>query len=143
MKFHRKRRVAPEISMTSMVDVVLLLLFFFMVSTTFNKHTQVKIKLPEANGVETEEQPEMVTLMIDADGTYYLEGADKLPHELVNQKLETLTQALRDLPGDAEQTPLSINADAKTPHQFVIRALEATSAAGFSHLTFATLNPRD
>ncbi|WP_019865649.1 ExbD/TolR family protein [Methylovulum miyakonense] len=138
MKFQRKKRHVPEISMTSMVDVVLLLLFFFMVSTTFNKQTQVKIKLPSANGPEAETEADTIRLTIDANGVYFLEDADGVMHELLNQKRETLFQALLKRNTKAAATPFIIGADGKAPHQSVITALEAASAAGFSHISFAT-----
>lgn len=141
MNFRRKQRVAPEISMTSMVDVVLLLLFFFMVSTTFSRQTQIKIRLPEADTATAEDYPDNVTLTIDADGAYYLQKTGELPLELINQKTETLIQALRKVSTNAEQTPVIIDADRNTPHQAVIKALDAAAHAGFSHISFSALKP--
>jgi biopolymer transport protein ExbD len=141
MNFHRKKRNTPEISMTSMVDVVLLLLFFFMVSTTFSRQTEIKIKLPEADSATAEDYPESVVLIIDADGVYYLQGKDGLPHELVNQQTETLVQAFRKASVNAEQTPFIIDADSNTPHQAVYKALDAAGHAGFSHISFSGLKP--
>ncbi len=138
MNFNRRKRVMPEISMTPMVDVVLLLLFFFMVSTTFNQQTAIKLKLPEADSAEIESTENTATLTIDADGTYYVEDAEGLPHELINRKAATLQQALRKFSATAAQTPFIIRADNKTPHQAVITALEAASAVGFSRISFAT-----
>lgn len=123
--------------MTSMVDVVLLLLFFFMVSTTFNQQTAIKIKLPEANGTEIQAEENKVTLVIDADGAYYLDSEDDLPHEVINRSVETLQRALARQSENPAQTPLIIQADSKTPHQAVMTALEAAGAAGFSHISFA------
>ena len=137
MNFRRKKREKLDITLISMIDVLFVLLLFFMVSTTFNRHTEVNIKLPEADGAETEQYPKMVTLTIDADGTYYLTGDDGLPHELVNQQLETLKQELLKLAEQSKDQPFIINADGKTPHQAVITALEAAGDAGFSHITFA------
>ena len=137
MNFQRKKKERLELSMTPMIDVVFLLLIFFMVTTTFNRQTEVKIKLPEADGAEAEQYPKMVTLTIDADGTYYLTGGDGLAHELVNQQLETLKQELLKLAEQSKDQPFIINADGKTPHQAVITALEAAGDAGFSHITFA------
>ena len=85
MNFRRKKREKLDITLISMIDVLFVLLLFFMVSTTFNRHTEVKIKLPEADGAEAEQFLKMVTLTIDADGIYYLIGDDGLLHELVNQ----------------------------------------------------------
>ncbi|CAA9891618.1 Biopolymer transport protein ExbD [Candidatus Methylobacter favarea] len=137
MNFRRKKREKLDITLISMIDVLFVLLLFFMVSTTFNRNTEVNIKLPEAAGADAEEHPKMVTLTIDADGSYYLQGDDGLPHELVNQNINTLKQELHKLAEHSGQLPFIINADGKTPHQSVISALEAAGDAGFSHITFA------
>jgi biopolymer transport protein ExbD len=142
VNFRRKKREKIDITLISMIDVLFVLLLFFMVSTTFNRHTEVKIKLPEADGAEAEQYPKMVTLTIDADGTYYLTGDDGLPHELVNQQLEGLKQELLKLAEQSKDQPFIINADGKTPHQAVITALEAAGDAGFSHITFAAQHPK-
>ena len=142
MNFRRKKREKLDITLISMIDVLFVLLLFFMVSTTFNRHTEVKIKLPEADGADAEQYPKMVTLTIDADGTYYLTGDDDLPHELVNQQLETLKQELLKLAEQSKDQPFIINADGKTPHQAVITALEAAGDAGFTHITFAAQHPK-
>jgi biopolymer transport protein ExbD len=142
MNFRRKKREKLDITLISMIDVLFVLLLFFMVSTTFNRHTEVKVKLPEADGAEVEQYPKMVTLTIDADGTYYLTGEDGLPHEIINQQLETLKQELLKLAEQSKDQPFIINADGKTPHQAVITALEAAGDAGFSHITFAAQHPK-
>lgn len=137
MKFHRKKRLVPEISVTSMVDVVLLLLFFFMVSTTFNRPTRIKIQLPQANVAEAEAVKNSLMLSIDAQGRYFLEDGDGKTLSLPNQQADTLVQALRPYAGDAKDVPFIINADRQTPHQAVMTALEAASVVGFSHISFA------
>ncbi len=142
MRFQRKKKEKVDISMTSMIDVVFLLLIFFMVTTTFSRQTEIKIKLPEADTAEAEANPKTVTLIIDAEGKYYLNGEDGLPHELVNQQKDILKQALSKLAVQAKDTPFIINADGKTPHQSVITALEAAGDAGFSHITFAAQKPK-
>ena len=142
MNFRRKKREKIDITLISMIDVLFVLLLFFMVSTTFNRNTEVKVTLPEADGAEAEQTPKMVTLTIDANGTYYLKGDDGLPHELVNQQLETLKQELLKLAEQSKDQPFIINADGKTPHQAVITALEAAGDAGFSHITFAAQHPK-
>jgi len=142
MKFQRKKREKVDITLISLIDVLFVLLLFFMVSTTFNRHTEVKIKLPEADTAEVEANPKMVTLVINADGVYFLNGDDGLPHELVNQQKETLKQELSKLSAQAKDLPFIINADGKTPHQAVITALEAAWEAGFIHITFAAQRPK-
>ncbi|NOT12608.1 MAG: biopolymer transporter ExbD [Methylococcaceae bacterium] len=142
MKFQRKKREKVDITLISLIDVLFVLLLFFMVSTTFNRYTEVKIKLPEADTQEAEANPKMVTLVINAEGVYYLNGEDGLPHELVNQQKDTLKQELQKLAAQAKDTPFIISADGKTPHQSVITALEAAGDAGFSHITFAAQRPK-
>jgi biopolymer transport protein ExbD len=141
MKFQRKKKEKIDISMTSMIDVVFLLLIFFMVTTTFDRQTEVKIELPEAEGSEVEQHPKTVTMDIDADGTYYLKGEDGLPHELVNQTRESLKQELGKLAEHSGQLPFVINTDGKTPSEAVLKVLDIASQAGFSHITFSTLYP--
>jgi len=142
MKFRHKKRDKLDITLISMIDVLFVLLLFFMVSTTFNRNTQVKVSLPEANGAEAEQSPKMVTLTITANGAYFLKGEDGVSHELVNLQLETLKQELQKLVEHSKDQPFIINADGKTPHQAVITALEAAGDVGFSHITFAALHSK-
>ena len=139
MNFHRKKREKLEISITPMIDVVFLLLIFFMVTTTFNKESALNIKLPQAEGEEPEQQLKVINLTIDAQGTYYLSGDDGLPRELVNQKRETLKGELQKLAVVSLNLPFVINADAKTPHEAVIRALDIAGQVGFKRITFAAI----
>jgi len=141
MKFQRKRREKVDITLVSMIDVLFVLLLFFMVSTTFNRPTQIKVSLPEASGAQAESQPKTVTLIINADGIYHLEGEDRLPHELIDQKEATLKRELEKLAQHGADLPFVINADAKTPHQFVIRALDVAGQVGFTHIGFAAQQP--
>jgi biopolymer transport protein ExbD len=126
-----------------MIDVLFVLLLFFMVSTTFNQHTEVNIKLPEAEGTEATEHPKTVSLVIDADGIYSLIGEDGLPHQLINQTRSGLKQELSKLAEQAKDLPFIIRADEKTPAKAVITALDISSQAGFSHVTFPTLDPTE
>ena len=137
MNFRRKKREKLDITLISMIDVLFVLLLFFMVSTTFNHHTEIKVQLPEADGAEAEQSPKMLTLTIDADGNYYLPGENGVSQKLVDQQLETLKQELLKLAEQSKELPFIIDADGKTPHQAVITALEAAGDAGFTHITFA------
>jgi biopolymer transport protein ExbD len=144
MRFQRKKRPNLDITLISMIDVLFVLLLFFMVSTTFNRNTQVKIKLPEANGAGAENHAKMITLNIDANGAYSLVvDNSNSPLPLADSKIETLKLALHDLNVDKKAMPFIINADGKTPHQAVITALEAASNEGFSKITFAAQKPND
>lgn len=139
MDFRRKKKEKVEISITPMIDVVFLLLIFFMVTTTFNRETALNIKLPEAEGTEPEKHLKEINLTIDADGIYYLSGEDGLPRQLVNQKKETLKQELLKLAGHSRTIPFIISADGKTPHRSVITALDIAGQVGFKHITFAAI----
>jgi biopolymer transport protein ExbD len=141
MNFQRKKKEKLELSMTPMIDVVFLLLIFFMVTTTFNRQTEVKVELPEAVGSEVEGHPKTITIDIDADGTYYLKGEDGLSHELVNQTRETLKHELSKLAEHSRQLPFVINTDGKTPSGAVLKVLDIASQVGFNHITFSTLYP--
>lgn len=143
MDFHRRKKEKLDINITPMIDVVFLLLIFFMVTTTFNRETALNIKLPEAEGTEPEQHPKEIRLTIDADGVYYLTGDDGLPHELVNQQKATLKQELLKLAGASRNMPFIISADGATPYQSVIRALDIAGQVGFSHITFAAIKSRD
>ncbi len=138
MDFHRRKKIPLEISMTPMIDVVFLLLIFFMVTTTFNRQTELKINLPEAKGVEAEDKQKIITLVIDADGTYFISDDSGQFHQLINQKLSTLKRALIQAAGNSRQIPFVISADGKTPHQAVISALDIAAQLGFKRITFAT-----
>lgn len=143
MKFYRKKRENVDITLISMIDVLFVLLLFFMVSTTFNQNTEVNIKLPEAEGTEATEHPKTVSLVIDADGIYSLIGEDGLPHQLIDQNRAGLKQELSKLAAQAKDFPFIINADDKTPNKAVMTALDIAGQVGFSHITFATLHPTE
>jgi biopolymer transport protein ExbD len=142
MNFQRRKRRKIDITLISMIDVLFVLLLFFMVSTTFSRQTQVKIRLPEAGGSEAEKQQESVELIINADGIYFLKGSDGLPHELVNQRAETLKQELQKLAAHSAHLPFIISADGNTPHQAVITALDMAGQSGFNHITFEAQQPK-
>ncbi len=138
MNFSRKKRQPLEITLTPMIDVVFLLLIFFMVTTTFNQQSAIKISLPEAQGEETLLDEKIIMLTINADGIYFISGDDDLPHQLVNQKIDTLKRVLMQAAGNSRQIPFIISADGKTPHQAVITVLDVASQLGFTRITFAT-----
>ncbi|MCQ8116706.1 ExbD/TolR family protein [Methylomonas rosea] len=141
MQFRRKRRTQVDIGLIPMIDVLLVLLFFFMVATTFRHHSELKINLPEAQGSDATEQGKTINLYVDAKGTYALAGDDNQFHELVNQNLEGLKAALAQTAGDSRLLPFIISADGKAPHQAVVSALDVANQLGFHHITFAINRP--
>ena len=136
MKFQRKRREKVDITLISMVDVLFVLLLFFMVSTTFDQHTELKINLPEATGPEAEDYPKSVTMEIDAKGVYNLVASDGQSRRLPDQNRETLTRELTKLVYQAKDIPFIIKADDKTSYQAVIKVLNVAGEVGFSHISF-------
>ena len=138
MNFSRRKRPPLEITLTPMIDVVFLLLIFFMVTTTFSQQSELKISLPEAKGGEAEAAEKMIVLTINAEGIYFISGDDGLPHQLINQQKSTLKRALIQAAGNSRKVPFVISADAKTPHQSVVTALDIASQLGFTRITFAT-----
>ena len=138
MNFSRRKRPPLEITLTPMIDVVFLLLIFFMVTTTFSQQSELKISLPEAKGADAEAAEKMIVLTINAEGIYFISGDGGSFHQLINQKKETLKRALIQAAGNSRKIPFVISADAKTPHQAVVTALDIASQIGFTRITFAT-----
>jgi biopolymer transport protein ExbD len=143
MKFQRKKRENVDITLVSMIDVLFVLLLFFIVSTTFNRQTEVNLKLPEAEGKPAEDHPKSISLVINADGIYSLVGSDGVARQLADQSRAGLKQEFGKLAVNAKDAPFIINADDKTPNKAVMTALDIAGQAGFSHITFATLHPGD
>ena len=139
MKFRRKPRENVEIGLAPLIDVVFILLLFFVVTTTFTRETQLKIDLPEADSATPVEETELKQLevMIAADGSYSLNG-----QSLVKSDLATLSSALQKESAGDSSLPLVISADARTPHQAVITAMDAAGKLGFSRLRITTVEPQ-
>jgi biopolymer transport protein ExbD len=136
VKLSLRPRTQPEVNLTSLIDVVLLLLIFFMVSTSFVKHSQISINLPEAESVAiVEEAPEQIDIMITASGTYLVNG-----RELINNRAETIRNALQKIAGGRNDLPLTISADANAKHQDVITAMDVAGRLGFTRISIATVN---
>lgn len=138
MQFRRQKNAELSVNLTPLIDVVFLLLIFFMVSTTFTQETHLNLDLPEATGEDSESVPKQIEIVISIDGQYVLNG-----RSLVNNQLATLRKALRDQASGDMSTPLVITADAKTPHQAVITAMDAAGQEGFSHLSLTTQKPTE
>lgn len=138
MKFKRQSTQEDSINLTPLIDVVFLLLIFFMVSTTFTKETHLKVDLPEAVGEPGIKQSEPLEILIDAQGSYAVNGK-----ALVNNQGKTLKAALLKIAEGNLDRPLMVTADAKTPHQAVITAMDAAGQAGFVHLSMTTRKPAE
>ncbi len=136
MKFRRQPRDEEGINLTPLIDVVFLLLIFFMVSTTFTKETHLSVDLPEATGEPSTDIPDQLEILISIDGSYSVNG-----RALVNNQIDTLKSALEKTSEGNTKVPLVITADAKTPHQAVVQAMDAAGQLGFAALSITTRQP--
>ena len=136
MKFRRQSKTDQGINLTPLIDVVFLLLISFMVSTTFTKETHLIVNLPEADAAPSESVPDTIDILITADGNYSLNGV-----ALVNKQIKTLMAGLKQLSEGQNNTALTITADAQTPHQAVVTAMDAAGRLGFINLSIITQEP--
>ena len=134
MKFKRQRSQEVGVDLTPLIDVVFLLLIFFMVSTTFTRESHLQVDLPEASGEPaTQADVDQIDVVINAEGQYFLND-----RPLVNNRRETLERGIRELAAGDNDLPFIITADARTPHEFVVRAMDAAGRLGFSKLSITT-----
>ncbi len=128
----------PELNLTPLIDVVFILLIFFMVSTTFQKESEIKIELPEASADPVEEKEDVLELVIDAEGRYFIDQ-----QQVVNTELVTLKKAISKFLGERTSIPVVIRADRRTPYESVVRAMDATSQLGLVQMSLATSQPEN
>jgi biopolymer transport protein ExbD len=133
VKFKRQSRNELPVDITSLIDVVFLLLIFFMVSTTFTKESHLEVDLPKADGAPGVATAKQLEVVISSDGKYSVN--DRV---LINSQLVTLKRAIEKLSNGNNDLPFIITADARTPHEFVVRAMDAAGQSGFSKLSITT-----
>ena len=137
MKFRRQSREEDSVNLTPLIDVVFLLLIFFMVSTTFTKETHLQIDLPEASGDAAPGDNQQIEILINAEGGFAVNG-----ESVINKKLATLMSAIEKVSEGNTDLPMIITADANTPHQAVVTAMDAAGQLGFVKLSITTKNPQ-
>jgi biopolymer transport protein ExbD len=130
-----RHREDPEINLISLIDVLLVLLIFFMISTTFNQEGRVKVQLPQSSDVPIPRgNHEALVITVTAEGTYRVNE-----RTLINASPDTLRAALlKESPN--ERGPVTIRADARTTHQSVVTAMDVAGKLGFSQLNIATVH---
>ena len=138
MNFKRPKREEVGIDLTSLIDVVFMLLIFFMVTTSFDRIAQINVKLPQASSDQRESLTESIEVTVDTDDQVYIRG-----QKLINTQLSTIREALRESVRTTEDVPVVISADAKATHQAVIKIMDAARQAGLLRITFATRKLRD
>lgn len=133
MRLSRHRSEQPEVNLTPLIDVVFLLLIFFMVSTTFERETELGIELPEASAAADPTRKDFLEVSVDAKGRYYLDG-----RPLVNTQTATLVQALRRRAAELGGDPaVVVSGDRGSPFQSVMAILDAARTAGLRRVRFA------
>lgn len=139
MKLQTRPKEEPEINLTSLIDVVLLLLIFFMVSTSFVREAEINLRLPEASASEITEVPtEALEITVTQAGAYLVNG-----RALVNSERRTLRAAIERLTGEQRNMPVYIRADANATHQAVVTAMDVAGQLGFVNVNISTVTPPD
>ena len=135
MNFRHKKPEELDVNITPLVDVVFLLLIFFMVSTTFDRQSELHIELPEASGEIIESEALDVEIFIKDDGQFIINDI------AVSSNIDSLLRALREAAGDNNDPRVIISADKETTHQAVMTAMDAARQMGFIHITFSAVKP--
>lgn len=134
MNFQRGRRNEElEMNLVPLIDVLLVIIIFLVVSATFSRTSELQINLPTAEANSPQEKPLVITVDVDAGGHYMVNGA-----EVSGGNVDEIASALTKAAGSGKEPTIVINADAKTTHQSVINVMEAARVANYTHITFAT-----
>lgn len=126
-----------EINVIPLIDVLLTLLMFFVLTTTFVQHSRLQVNLPQASAQDRDMQPPALTVMVDRAGHFYV-GSD----EVAGTSVDQLKQAIARVAGDERDRQVTIRADAMSSHQSVVTAMDALGQLGFTHLAIATTPDR-
>ena len=138
MNFQRTRgHDEPEINLIPLIDVLLVIIIFLMLTTTYAKFSGLEINLPTADAGKQAEQPNEVHVAVTANGQVLF---NKSP--LVAADVRSISEALRRAAGDTKEPIIVINADAKATHQSVVDIMQAAQTAGYPHISFATQSPK-
>lgn len=134
----RRPSEEPELNLTSLIDVVFCLIIFFVVTTTFDDRSALNIQLPKAVPSEALPVGDPLQVQIDAEGRYFIAG-----NEVLRRDGAALREALQQIAGDDRERSVILRADARTPHQAVVTAMDALGSVGFTKLSIATLPEAD
>lgn len=133
MAFKRRTREPIDVNLTPLIDVVFILLIFFMVTTTFTRETRLKVNLPQANAEASAVVDDLIEVVIDAAGRYAVNG-----QRVSTSDKESLSAALDVVAGDRRDQAFFISADAKAPHQAVVTVLEIAGEMAFTGISIST-----
>lgn len=138
MNLRPRRREDPEVNITSLIDVVLLLLIFFMITTTFEREAQLQVALPEASSEPSPVPEKVLEITININGDYFINE-----QQVVNSSADTLRRAIIQVVGNRRDLPVIVRADARSPFQSVVTAMDVTGQLGLTQLSLATTQPTD
>lgn len=136
MKFRRQSREIEPMNLISLIDVMFFLLIFFMLSSTFTKESHLSVELPEAIGAASSDVSNQIEIVISQQGSFSVNGKT-----LINNEIATLKSAITSVAEGKTDVPLLVTADGKTPHQFVVTAMDAAGQLGFVKLSITTRQP--
>ncbi len=136
MQFRRQNREDVAVNLTPLIDVVFLLLIFFMVSTTFTRETRLDITLPEAEGSQASQPENQVKVVVGANGRYSVNG-----RVLTKSDTDTLRSVLLREAEQGTDIPFTITADAQASHQSVVRVMDVAGRIGFTNINITTRAP--
>lgn len=136
MKFRRQSREFEPMNLISLIDVMFFLLIFFMLSSTFTKETHLGVELPEATGTASADEKQKIEIVIAEQGGFSING-----QSLVNSEIATLKAAILKVSEGKTDLPIVLTADAKTPHQYVVTAMDVAGQLGFSRLSITSRQP--
>ena len=133
----RRAEGLPEINLVPLIDVILVLIIFFVVTTTFDARSVLKLELPRASGDRNEAQSKALNLLINAEGRYFVED-----REALRTDVESLKRTIVEVAGDDRDRTVLVRADACTPWQAVVTAYDALGQLGFRRIANATAPER-
>ena len=133
MNFRPRAKEAPEINLIPFIDVLLVILIFLMLSTTYSKFTEMQLTLPTADVEQLRDRPKEIIVTVGADGRYAVNK-----HALEGKSVDLVASALTDAAKAGKDRVIIISADASSPHQAVVTVMEAARRVGLSQITFAT-----
>ena len=138
MNFQRGRqKEEPEINLVPMIDVLLVILIFLMITTTYSKFSELEVSLPQAASSQQTDSPNVINITVNASGSYTINR-----NQVESSNAEQISEELRKTAGNHADPVIVISADAAATHQSVITVMEAARLAGYNHITFTTQNPR-
>ena len=138
MKISNQQNDNSKLNLTPLIDVVFLLLIFFMVSTTFEKQAKLKIELPEASASASTSEVNELVISISQKGVFFINN-----NELINVQRQGLQNALQAITNDARDMPVMIRADANAAHKYVVMAMDVLGDMGFQTISMATTEPSE